>query len=154
MADRDQYELAVVNSVDDWDAYHDIRKAELFDARGSGVTYDPDHPDESLPDNFPLLLKWKDVGIGTTRLDLRPDGAAVIRLVAVSRAEQRKGHGWILNDKVEAFARTKGVSRLLVNAAPEAVEFYERLGFHREAWSPAELTGIASECIQMTKFIG
>ena len=30
-------------------------------------------------------------------------------------------------------------------------ELYERMGFVRESWNPAELTGIAADCVQMTK---
>jgi hypothetical protein len=43
------------------------------------------------------------------------------------------------------------LKKLLVNAAPGAVGYYEKMGWRACAWDEAELTGIASECKQMTK---
>ena len=145
------YTLAVVTGPDQWQRYHFIRSVELFEGRHGHATYDPDHPDERPADHYSLLLTWNGVGIATTRLDLLGNGAAAIRLVAVIKAEQGKGHGRALQTLVEDFARGKGVARLVVNAAPEALGFYERMGFTKDDWNPAELIGIASDCVQMTK---
>ena len=113
--------------------------------------YDANHPDEFVAGHSPLLLKWQGKGIGTTRFDFLGDNVAAIRLVAVLLAEQGKGHGRVLSERTEDFARSRKVTKLVVNAAPPAVGFYERMGFVREAWNPAELTGIAADCIQMKK---
>ena len=144
------HDLVIVATPADWDAYHHIRRTELFEARGRS-NYDANHPDEFAIGHFPLLLKWQGRGIGTTRFDLLADGIAAIRLVAILRAEQGKGHGRVLSRRTEDFARGRNVTKLVVNAAPLAVGFYERMGFVREAWDPAELTGIAEDCVQMTK---
>ena len=144
------YELVQVRTPEAWEAYHKIREAELFQGR-SGKKYNPNNPDEHLSNNFPLLLKLNGRGIGTTRLDVREDGTAVVRLVAITKNEQGKGHGRVLQERVEQLAREKGAKRLLTNAAPEAIGFYEKLGFVRDSWDPSELTGIAETCIQMSK---
>jgi len=144
------YELAVVAGPADWQAYHLIRRVALFEARGRIGIYDPDHPDERAPGHFPLLLTWNGRAIATTRLDVRGE-LAVVRLVAVVKSEQRKGHGRVLAARTEAFARDRGVTKLLVNAAANAVGFYERIGFVRESWSPAELVGWNADSIQMAK---
>jgi len=145
------YELVVVTRPDDWEAYHAIRRVELFEARGRIGVYDRGHPDESAPGHFPLLLKWNGRGIATTRLDVRAAGVAIVRLVAVVKTEQRKGHGRALADRTEVFARDRGVTRLLVNAAADAVGFYERIGFMREVWNAAELIGWNADSVQMAK---
>jgi GNAT superfamily N-acetyltransferase len=145
------YQLVVVARPDDWDAYHSIRRIELFEARGRIGVYDPDHADDRAPDHFPLLLKWNGTAIATTRLDVRAAGLAIVRLVAVVHAEQRKGHGRALAARTEAFARDRGVTRLLVNAAADAVGFYERIGFVREPWDAAELVGWNAHSVQMAK---
>jgi hypothetical protein len=44
-----------------------------------------------------------------------------------------------------------GLKTLLVNADPEAVGYYKTMGWRACVWDEAELTGIASECKQMTK---
>jgi GNAT superfamily N-acetyltransferase len=145
------YELVTVTRPDEWEAYHAIRRVELFEARGRIGVYDADHPDDRAPDHFPLLLKWNGRPIATTRLDVRKSGFAMVRLVAVVKAEQRRGHGRALAARTEAFARARGVTRLLVNAAADAVGFYERIGFVPEVWDAAELVGWNADSVQMAK---
>lgn len=145
------YELIVVSAADDWACYHAIRKAELFDDGRHDVTYERDHPDEVKPNHFPLLLKWGGVAIATARLDVLEDGGAVVRLVAVKRSEQGKGHGRALNAMVSDFARSRGVGQLFVNAAPEAVGYYERMGFGRASRTTTELDRIVIGTIWMSK---
>lgn len=147
------YELAIVSNAQDLARYHEIRRVELFESRGSSA-YDDNRPDEKKPGHFQLLLKLNGVGIATTRFDLLGDGVAVIRLVAVTAAEQGKGHGLVLAELTEAFARQRGVSKIVVNAAPRALPYYERMGFVREPWNPAELVGIAADNVQMAKYLG
>jgi N-acetylglutamate synthase-like GNAT family acetyltransferase len=148
------YNLIIVRAPEEWDVYHCIRRMELFGARGRIGIYDSNHPDEYLLNHFPLLLQWEGQGIGTTRLDVRDGGLAVVRLVAITKTLQRKGHGRVLAGCVEAFAREKQVSKLLVNAASDAVGFYERIGFVRESWDPTELVGWNVDSIQMAKSLG
>ena len=54
---------------------------------GKGTTYyfeyDPDHPDENDPANHPLVLLAGGRVIGTIRIDLKHDGRAIFRLVAI-----------------------------------------------------------------------
>lgn len=54
---------------------------------------------------------------------------------------------------VESYAYERGITHLLVNADPDAVVFYEKLGWRACLWDVSELTGIASNCIQMTKTV-
>jgi GNAT superfamily N-acetyltransferase len=145
------HNLIIVSKPEDWDVYHSIRRNELFEARGRLGIYDANYPDEYLPNHFPLLLRWEGRGIGTTRLDVRDGGLAVVRLVAITRRLQRKGHGRVLAERVEAFAREKRVTKLVLNAAASAVGFYERIGFVPESWDPSELVGWNMDSIQMAK---
>lgn len=153
MKNVSRYELVVVQSPDEWESYHRIRREELFEAKGRIGIYDSNRPEERLSGNFPLLLKWKGDAIGTTRLDMGPDGTSVIRLVAVSKAEQGKGHGKVLAECVEKFAQQRGVTKFFVNAAPEALGYYKKLGYTEDIWNPAELTGISADSIQMSKVL-
>ncbi len=146
-----KYALAVVTTPEEWEDYHRIRRQELFEAKGRIGIYDQNRPEERAPGNYPLLLKIRGNGIGTTRLDVRPDGTAVIRLVAITKIGQGAGHGRVLANMVEDFARQKGVKKFLVNADPNAVGYYEKLGFEREDWDPSELVGISANSIQISK---
>lgn len=143
------YILEKLSTESDWSAYNAIRKAELFPNRD----YDANHPDERLPNNHPLLLKFNNAPIATVRVDCRED-KAILRLLAVTKNEQGKKHGAHLYKHVEKYAIRHGAKKLLVNSAPESIGFYHKIGFTEEIWDQSELEGIAEDCIQMTKIIG
>ncbi len=149
------YELVQALSQEEWDMLHDLRRFELF-VRREGVEYKTYHPDDYAHTNFPLVLKLNGKCIGTARLDLFAHGKAAIRLVAIAKSEQRKGHGRVLEQKFEELARSKGVEKLYVNSNPTAVRFYERIGFIYEQWdepSGAPRSGISATSVQMAKVI-
>jgi hypothetical protein len=58
------YDLIQVSTLEEWDAYHRIRREELFEAGGRSGLYDATHPDEHKVGNTPLLLKKKWVRSG------------------------------------------------------------------------------------------
>lgn len=147
------YRLDRVTRDEDWRSYHAIRLVALWDERGH-AGYDDRYPDEYLPGNHPLLLTFEGRAIGTTRLDERGDGTGAVRLVAVASDFRGRGHGRVLGAMVEDYARSLGIRTLLVNAVPGAEGFYASTGWSRFAWDPAELTGLAADCVQMHKSIG
>ena len=144
------YELRPVRSPEDWRHLHHIRRTVLFAPERHSVAYDENHPDDRAKGNLPLLLLLDARPIGVVRLDLRGE-TAVVRLVAVAEGEQGKGHGKKLNALVEAEARRRGVKTLRVNAAPEALGYYEKMGWRRTTCGKSELIGLAKDCIQMSK---
>jgi N-acetylglutamate synthase-like GNAT family acetyltransferase len=144
------YELVNVRTESDWRDYHSLRRAVLWEARGRSG-YDEHHADEYLSANHPLLLKLDGRSIGTTRLDDLGDGRGVVRLVAIAADSHRRGHGRVLSRMVEDYARGLGLSTLLVNATPDAVGYYDKMGWHACVWDEAELKGVASDCKQMVK---
>ncbi|MDB5536702.1 MAG: family N-acetyltransferase, partial [Devosia sp.] len=96
-------------------------------------------------------LKFDGKPLGTTRLDVREDGSAIFRLVAITATEQGRGHGRVLAQMVEERAQAFEASVLYVNAAATAVGFYQATGWHDHVWDPSELVGIAADCRQMRK---
>jgi len=152
-----RYRLTLVSpSANDWwQRYHEIRKAELFDARGRGYVYNPNHPDEKKLGNYPFLLMVSGQGIGVVRLDHLPSPiikTAAIRLVAITQTEQGRGHGRALHNEVERLALKQGVSLLVVNAAVRAVGFYAKLGYARHVWDDPS-KGLDAAFVQMAKLI-
>jgi N-acetylglutamate synthase-like GNAT family acetyltransferase len=144
------YELVEVTANSDWREYHSVRRRVLFELRGL-MNYDETNTDEYKAANHPLLLKLDGRAIGTVRLDDFGNGAGAVRLVAIEPDLQRRGHGRVLADYVESYARRLGIKILYVNAALEAVGYYEKLGWKPDVWNEAELVGIASDCRQMSK---
>jgi GNAT superfamily N-acetyltransferase len=147
------YELIEVRDPADWEAYHAIRRQELFEAKGRFGIYNPDHPDEYVRQAHPYLLKLDGVPIGTTRLDVREDGVAIFRMVAITASAQGRGHGRIMGQLVEDRARAFGTTTLYVNAAETALGFYHRTGWVDHAWDPAELVSLAVNATQMRKLL-
>ena len=66
---------------------------------------------------------------GALRLDFSDGQRAVVRTVAIVTSQQRRGLGRSMMKLVEEYAMARGVELLEVNSAPDAVEFYRRLGW-------------------------
>lgn len=119
--------------------YHALRETCIFDLyhRPDGpypCRYDPGHPDETAPGNHPLVLAVDAAVAGTIRIDLKPDGGAVFRLIAIAPEHRGTGLGAELLVLAEHFAREAGATRLCVNARRPAMGFYARSGFIPARW--------------------
>jgi N-acetylglutamate synthase-like GNAT family acetyltransferase len=146
------YELVRVSTEGDWREYHAVRRMVLWEGRGRS-DYDDRQADEYLLSDHPLLLRLDGRPIGTTRLDDFGNGSRAVRLVAISTDMQGKGHGRVLSALVDDYARHLGLTLLFVNALPEAIGYYQKMGWEFCDWNEAELIGIASDCKQMRRAI-
>ena len=125
----------------EWQAYHDIRRHVLFELRGLGPTYDPNHPDEYRSGHFPLVLWASDAAVAVVRVDVENE-VAVFRRVAVRADVQRRGFGRQLLEQAQLFAQHQGCTRIESHVDPDAVIFYERCGFERLAQSKRSAASI------------
>jgi GNAT superfamily N-acetyltransferase len=123
-------QLLQVQDRNQWQVYHAIRRHVLFELRGQ-ADYDEGHPDEHRENHLPLLFIYDDVPVGTVRLDIGLVGTdpGTVRLVAIIPQYQRQGIGRAMMHALERLAADKGITRLEVHAAPDAVAFYEKLGW-------------------------
>lgn len=147
------HELVAVSDSSDWAAFHAIRRVELFEAKGRFGIYNDQHPDDHADFAHPFLLKVDGLSVGTVRIDRLGQDRGAIRLVAITATAQGRGLGKLMEGLAVEQARELGVSELVVNAAAEAVGFYEKMGWSRYDWDPAELVNIAAACIQMRKLL-
>src|SRR5262245_27494825 len=129
-------ELKRVATEHEWGAYHSIREQVLWDARGNIGSYDRHHPDEFAPGHCPLLLLRDGDPVAVVRIDLDPP-AAWFRRVAVREDVQRQGYGRRRLELAQEFAVAQGCTYLCSNVAPDAVEFYRKLGFRERAFDSA-----------------
>jgi len=129
MNDLNRYVLREAVSGPDQQAYHSIRRSVLFDARGR-TGYDENYPEEMKPENLRLLLLCDDQPVCAFRLDRAANNVGIIRLMAVSQEEQRKGHGTAAISLLADVARSLKLAAIEVGAAPDAVGFYQRNGFN------------------------
>jgi len=126
-----EYELRPPASHEEWGVFHEIRRKVLFENRGKGEGYIENHPDDSIRGNHPLVLICDGSIIGVVRIDISGT-VAWLRRVAIREDLQRLGHGRVLLNLAEEFAKTKGCTEVRSNAAVEAVGFYERCGYVRD----------------------
>ena len=126
---------------DEWLAFHAIRRKVLFENRGKNEIYIENHPDDSNPANHPLILICKGVVIGVVRIDVN-ERVAWLRRVAIREDQQLLGHGRVLLQLAEAFAKAVGCDEVRSNAAVEAVRFYERCGYVREETDAAPANSV------------
>jgi GNAT superfamily N-acetyltransferase len=96
--------------------------------------YDPVHPDESDPANHPLIFLADGQIIGTIRIDIKHDGRAIFRLVAIDEPWQGHGLGSVMLDMAEDFAHDCGAETICLNAVPDAYRFYTRHGYAPDRW--------------------
>lgn len=134
-------QLCTPRSLTDWDRLHAIRRKEIFDRYHPPdtpwwVPYDPDYPDDRDPANRPLVQLLGEDVVGTCRVDRLADGLAALRLVAVAANHRGRGLGAELVGEAEEVAAALGAGTLCLNAQPQVVEFYRRLG-----WTPGEWRG-------------
>lgn len=132
-------ELREPRSATEWDRLHAIRKTHIFDVYHPPdgpwpCEYDPAHPDDRDPANRPLLLFADNEVAGTLRLDLKADGRAVIRLVALEPGFRGGGLGAAILELAEGLALDSGARMLCVNAQPGVIGFYARRGFTPGRW--------------------
>ena len=137
-----QHALRTPQNDEEWRAFHAIRRKVLFENRGKSETYNENHPDDSKPGNHPLVLVYGDKVIGVLRLDILAP-IAWLRRVAIREDLQRHGHGRVLLQLAEAFARDHGCDEIRSNAAVEAFGFYERCGYERHVSRPAPVNSVA-----------
>jgi len=62
---------------------------------------------------------------------IEAENATKMRQVAVAESHQRKGLGSLLVEESEKLAKTKGFSKMIMNARETAVPFYLRLGYEK-----------------------
>lgn len=145
-------ELRVVQTDEEWEAMHDIRRKVLFAPRRHRMAkdYDPNHPDDRAEGNVPHILMLDERPIGVVRLDVK-GAIAIVRLVAIVADERGQGYGGLMEKMIAEKAWELGIKQLRVNSAPDAVGFYEKSGWRLESWDAEELVGLASDCVQLVK---
>jgi GNAT superfamily N-acetyltransferase len=121
----------------EWLAYHAIRRHVLFEQRGRGAEYDPNHPDEHRSGHHPLVFWHADAPVAVIRIDIDNE-IAIFRRVAVQEDLQGRGFGRRMLTLAEEFARRHGCSRVDSHVDPGAVGFYERCGFYRVVDAPPQ----------------
>lgn len=111
----------------EWEEYHRIRNEEIFSPEG--VIYDPKHPTLFDPHHYHLVLYKGTKILGAAHVEFLPGNEAALRPFAIEKGEQNKGHGRFFLEFLETWLRFHGKKILHLHARPDALAFYEKLGF-------------------------
>jgi GNAT superfamily N-acetyltransferase len=129
------YSLRPPQSVEDWAAYHAIRRTAIFAPLLPGLAYDESDPDEFRPGNLPHVLLCDGEIVGAVRIDLIDDRQAGLRLIGIRGDRQRRGHGAALLTLCEQAARGFGCADVVINAHPTSLTFYLANGYAEGGWA-------------------
>ena len=145
----EKYRLTRVSLDSDWAAYDEIRSgAHLSTGERVGMDED-DLPDKRSEANHRLLLIHRAEPLGAAHIEYLRGSMVAIRLATISEDRRQEGHGRVLVQLVEDFARAIGARRMVVNATPDTMEFFSRLDYITERWSdPRPSSG---NSVQMAK---
>jgi len=133
----ERYALRPARSPQEWSAYHAIRRDAIFAALLPGQAYDERDPDEFERGHRPHVLVRDGEVIGTVRIDLIGDTQAGLRLIAIRRDLQRRGHGRVLLRLAEQAALAFGRTEIVINAHPTSLTFYLANGYREGEWRDA-----------------
>jgi GNAT superfamily N-acetyltransferase len=133
----ERYALRPARSPQEWSAYHAIRRDAIFAALLPGQAYDEHDPDEFERGHRPHVLVRDGEVIGTVRIDLIGDTQAGLRLIAIRRDLQRRGHGRVLLRLAEQAALAFGRTEIVINAHPTSLTFYLANGYREGEWRDA-----------------
>lgn len=134
------------NDEKSFSAMHEIREKVLF----TSGKYDRHHPDDNNPHHHCFIFLLKNIAVATVRLDFINPHEVAVRLVAVLPEYQGQKIGSRMLNAVEDYAKQKGITRLVTNAAVDAKRFYEAIGFIAENWVDIG-EGISQPTIPMVK---
>lgn len=136
-----EYFLRAPATPSEWEDYHRIRRTALFALYHPTVVYDPNDPDERESGRFPRVFLRGDTVIGTIRIDLIDAERAAFRIIAIDHQFQRQGHGSILLELAEDFARREGRRKIVLHGNPPNLGFYLRNGYFETQWEDDEAVG-------------
>jgi predicted acetyltransferase/GNAT superfamily N-acetyltransferase len=134
------------NDEKSFSAMHEIREKVLF----TSGKYDRHHPDDNNPNHHCFIFMLMNIPVATVRLDFIDSDEVAVRLVAVLPEYQGQKIGSRMLSAVEDFAKQKGITRIVTNAAVDAKAFYEAIGFISENWVDTG-EGISRPTIPMVK---
>jgi len=131
------YTLVEALTKREWEAYHRIRRVQLFDPMG--IVYDPHHPSITSPHSTHFVLGKGDdiVSVGmlesldtpSHKTSCHNGKCIALRSLATDPAHINMGHGTYLLKKLERWCKHHGYERIHLHALHSALPFYKRCGY-------------------------
>lgn len=137
-----------VRSPREWEAYHTLRKKEIFDT--TTVIYDLTHRCFTDPNHFHFSLVKGVTMIGVAHIEILDKDRVALRPFAIDKLYQGQGFGKYFLSILEKWTRYQRRKTILLHARAETVGFYHTAGY-REMPFPDKDPPLYSPCIDMGK---
>lgn len=120
----------IVNMVahdKEWEEYHRIRKAEIFD--GEPFEYNPNHPTITAEGHFHFVLYKGTEIVAVSHVEFWDEKTAILRPFATDRKHQGKGYGSFLLDFMEKYIKLNDKLIIKLHAYNVSLNFYKNRGY-------------------------
>jgi GrpB-like predicted nucleotidyltransferase (UPF0157 family) len=123
-AEFDEVRLMYCNHYHEWQEYHNLRKAELFDRHN--IVYNPNHPTISDPNCYHFVL-YKGVEIvSIAMIQFLEERTAALRALATKPLHRNKGFGKTTLQLLEKWLKIRDFKILKLHSALDAEHFYRK----------------------------
>lgn len=123
----DDYRLVKTLMKEEWDAYHRIRRVNLFEP--IGFEYDPNHWTIKDPNFHHFIFSKGKNYIGACMIELCADNHAILRTIAIDKPYQNQGNGAVLLKWMERWMQHQGKTFVSLHSTLKSVSFYKRHGY-------------------------
>lgn len=110
----------------EWDAAKNLRQRYFFD---KVPISDPYEWTFNHPDHVHFILYQGVEIIGYAHIQLWPESRAAIRIIVVEETHRTQGFGRQFLEWIETWLKCKGHQSIHTESSPDAVQFYEHLGY-------------------------
>lgn len=125
------YQGSLVNFCmhrNEWNQYHQMRKAEIFDPLG--IVYDMNHPTITQKGHFHFVL-YKGIEIvSCAHIEYLNESEAALRTISTEKNQKRKGYGTTLLKFLEKWLLHHSIKVLKLHANTSQISFYKKLNYH------------------------
>lgn len=116
-----------VTHIEEWENYHRIKKAQIFDP--IGVIYDPNHPSISASGAHHFILCNGVEVVSIAHIEFLNESDAALRALATDATFQGQGYGMEMIYLLEKWLKRQNIKVIKLHSRLSAEHFYRKLGF-------------------------
>jgi GNAT superfamily N-acetyltransferase len=123
-----QLRCVICTDLTEWNAAKEYRNKYFFEPNNiqDPYTWTFDHRQHK---HF-VLYKGTKI-IGYAHIQLWPENRAALRIIVINEKKHRQNYGKRFMQFIEGWLRLQGYKSIHTESSPEALKFYEKLGYKR-----------------------
>lgn len=129
----DKLRFLYCSSRTEWEEYHRIRIEEIF-SRLPDIDYNYHHPDLTNENHYHFVLCKGATVLSVGHMEELGHDKWGLRILATDRKYQGNGYGKAMLENLEQWCKLCGGQIIHLHSAPEAENFYRKLGYIYMPW--------------------